>query len=135
DVLEAVVEVGQRALAGSQELEAVELQRQLAAAAADGDPLDADDRAEAQVLDLGEALLAQAVEARDQLDAAGAVVQVEARGLAHAAAAEHAPGQAVARVALLTGAQGLVQPPDRVDRRPALEPVRQALHGQPASEP
>ena len=46
DVGEAVVQVGQRPLARRQQLERVELQRELAAAAADRLALDADDVAE-----------------------------------------------------------------------------------------
>ena len=54
-------------------------------------------------------LLAEPVGRRHQLDAAGAVLEVEERRLAHAAAAEHAPGEAVVRAGRAAGLEILVR--------------------------
>ena len=83
DVGEPVMQVGQRVLAGRQQLELLEPQRQLAAPARDRLARDADDVAELRVADRGEQLLAEAVGARQQLDPAAAILEVEEGGLAH----------------------------------------------------
>ena len=119
DVLQAVELVGRRAQALGQQLEALHAQRQLAAARAEGDAVDADDVAEVEVEQARHRLLAEHVGPGLQLHAPRAVVEVEEGHLALAAAGVQAPGHAVARVGVLAGGQVGVRGVDRADRRDA----------------
>ena len=96
DVGETVVEVGQRAVARREQDELLDPQRQLAAAARDRLTGDADDIAELGVAERREELLADLVLAREQLQPAAAVLEIDERPLAVHAPAHRAPGQPVA---------------------------------------
>ena len=105
------MQVGQRVLAGRQQLELPEPERQLATPARDRLARDAHDVAELGVADSGEELLAQPVGARQQLDPAAAILEVEEGGLPHQAAAHRATRQAVVRTRRGTGLQIPVRRP------------------------
>ena len=111
DVGEPVMQVGQRVLAGRQQLELLEPERQLATPARDRLARDAHDVAELRVADSGEELLAQPVGARQQLDPAAAILEVEEGGLPHQAAAHRATRQPVVRARRGTGLQIPVRRP------------------------
>ena len=127
DVGQAVVLVGRRAQRLGQQREAVELERQLAAAGAEHGPVGADQVAEVEVEQARHRLLAEHVDARLQLDPARAVDHVEERRLALAAAGGEAPGDAGAVVGLLPVGQRLVRRLDRGDRLHAGIGVRERL--------
>ena len=125
DVRQAVVLVGRRAQRLAEHLELLDAQRHLAVAAAHRRAVDADQVAEVERRQQLEALLAEDVHAGVQLDLAGAIDEVEERGLAGAAARGDASRDAVALVGFLAGLQVLVGGQDRVDRLDARERVRE----------
>ncbi len=97
---------GRSDLASSWKL--VDAQRELAAAGAQRGAVDADQVAEVERESRSKRSVAEHVDARVQLDLAGAVDEVEERRLAGAAARGEPPGDAVALVGLLAGRQVLV---------------------------
>ena len=113
DVGQAVVLVGRRAQRLREQREAVEPERQLAAAGAEHGAVGADQVAEVEVEQPRHGLLAEHVDARHQLDPARAVDDVEERRLALAAARGEAPRDAGAVLGLLAVGQRLVRRLDR----------------------
>ena len=91
DVGEAVERVGQRRADAREQLERVDLERRLAAARLRGRAGDADDVAEVDVD------LARALDRAEQLDAPGAVDEVEEDELPHVAARHDAAGEPALR--------------------------------------
>ena len=129
DVGQAVVLVRRRAQRLGEHLKAVDAQRQLAAAGAHGGAVDADQVAEVERCQPREGLLAEHVKARVQLDLAGAVDEVEERGLARTAPRGDAPGDAMVLLGLLAGLQMLVGVEDRRDRLDVRERVGERAPG------
>src|SRR4051794_18827822 len=109
DVVQAVELVGGRPQALGEDGEVVDAQAQLAAARAEREAVDADQVAEVELEELCHALRPEDVGLGLQLDAPGAVVEVEERHLALAAARVQAPGHAVALVGVLAGGQARVR--------------------------
>src|SRR5262249_23454266 len=116
DVAEPVELVGRRAQALREDGEVLDAQAQLAAARAERETVEADEVAEVGGERLRHALLAEDIGLRLQLDARRAVVEVEERHLALAAAGVQAPGDAVAVLGVLAGGQALVGGVDRRHR-------------------
>ena len=108
DVGQPVVLLGRRAQRLGQQLVAVELERELAAAGAEDRAVGADQVAEVEREQALERLLAEHVEARVQLHPAGAVDEVEERRLALAAAGGEPAGDADAVLGLLAVGQRVV---------------------------
>ena len=102
DVGEPVVLVGRRPQRLREQLPRVDAQRQLAAAGAERRALDADQVAEVEV-DQRLVGVAEHVLARVELDPAGAVDEVEERGLAVAAPRAQPPGEPHGVIGLLAG--------------------------------
>ena len=127
DVGQPVVLVGRRAHRLGEQREAVELERELAAAGAEDGAVGADQVAEVEVEELRHRRLAQHVHARVQLHPPGAVDEVEERGLALPAARGQAPGDARAHVGLLAVGQVGVRRLDGGDRLHAREGVRERV--------
>ena len=111
DVLQAVVLLGRRAQRLGQQRPVVDAQRQLAAPRAEDGAVDPDQVAEVEPDEPLERLGAEHVDARVQLDAPGAVDEVDERRLALAAARGDAPGEAV------RARRSRRQPPGRRARR------------------
>ena len=103
DVVQPVVLVRRRAQRLGEDLEAVDTQRQLAAAAAQDGAVDADEVAEIERGQARERVLAEHVDARVQLHLAGAVDEVEERRLARATPRGDPAGDAVFVLGLLAG--------------------------------
>ena len=93
DVGEAVVLLGRRAQRLGEQRPAVDPQRELAALRPERDALDADQVPEVEPDEPLERLLAEHVLARVELDPAGAVLEVEERGLAVTARAVRRPAR------------------------------------------
>ena len=127
DVGQAVVLVGRRPQALGEHREAVDAQRQLAALAAEDGAVDPDEVAEVELEQALHPLLAEHVDARLELDPAGAVDEVEERHLALAAARGEAAGDAVGGVGLGAGLEVGVRGDDLGDRRHAREGVRERV--------
>src|SRR4051812_15177967 len=105
DVGEAVELLRRRPQRLGQHGEVLDAQGQLAALGPERHAVDADDVAEVEAEQQLHALLAELVDARLELDAPGAIDQIEERHLALAAARGEPPGDAVARVGLLAIAE------------------------------
>ena len=105
DVGQPVVLLGRRAQRLGQQLVALELERELAAAGAEDRAVGADQVAEVEREQALERLLAEHVDARVQLHPAGAVDEVEERRLALAAAGGEPAGDADAVLGLLAVGQ------------------------------
>ena len=127
DVAEAVELVGRRAQALGQDGEVLDAQAQLAAPGAEGEAVDAHQVAEVELEQARHALLAELVDARLQLDAPRAVVEVQEGHLPLAAPGVQAPGDAVARVGVLARGQVGVRGLDVGDRHDAGELVRERV--------
>ena len=105
DVGQPVVLLGRRAQRLGQQLVALELERELAAAGAEDRAVGADQVAEVEREQALERLLPEHVDARVQLQAAAAVDEVEEGRLALAAARGEPAGHAHAVLRLLARAQ------------------------------
>ena len=127
DVGEAVVLVGRRAQRLGEQLEAGDLERELARARLHHGPVDADQVAEVELEQPREGLLAEDVDAGHQLHPAGAVDEVEERGLALPAARGEAAGDARGMPGLLARLELLVRRLHRGDGLHAGERVRERL--------
>ncbi len=123
DVAQAVVLVGRRAQGLAEQLEVLHAQRDLTVAAAHRAAVDAQQVAEVKREQQVQALAPEHVQARVQLELAGAVDQVQERGPTGPAARGEPAGDAVALVGFLTGRQVLVGREDRVDRLDVRERV------------
>ncbi len=127
DVLEAVVLLGRGPERLRQQRVVIDPQRQLTAAGAEGDPVDADQIAEIERDQALHPLGAEHVGPRLELNPARAVDEVEERHLALAAAAGDAAGHTVSGVRLLSLGQVGVRGPNRGDRLNTGELVRERL--------
>ena len=116
--------VGRRAQRLGEHLEAFDAQRHLAAATADGAAVDADQIAQIERCEQLEALGAEHVDARVQLDLAGAIDEIQERSLAGAAPRRDAARDAVALVGFSAVLKVLVGDQNRVDRLDVGEGVR-----------
>ena len=105
DVREAVMQVGDRALAGCQQLKLLESERELTAPARDGLARDADDVTELRLGDGREELLAEIIGAGEQLQPPAAVLETEERGLAVHATRHRPACQAVTHARDVAGCQ------------------------------
>src|SRR3954452_8504014 len=126
-VLQPVELLGRRAQALGEHGEVLDAQAELAAARAEREPVDADQVAEVEVEQLRHALRAEHVGLRLELDAPRAVVEVEERHLALAAAGVDSPRDAVAAVGVLAGGQAPGRRVDGRDGRDAGIRVREGL--------
>ena len=127
DVGQAVVLLGRRAQRLGEQREARHPQRQLAAARAERRAVDADQVAEVEPEQPLHPLRAELVDPRLELDAPGAVDEVEEGHLALTAASGQATGDAVALGGLLAGRQPRVGGPHRGDRLDSVELVRERV--------
>ena len=127
DVGQPVVLVGRRAQRLGQHGEGGHPQRELAAARADRDAVDPDQVAEVEPDEQREAVLAQLVDARHQLDPARAVDKVEERRPPRLAPRRQAPRDAVGHVGLLFRRELRMRGQHRGDRLDARERVRERI--------
>ena len=123
DVGDAVERVGQRPLVAREQLELVDREARLAAAALRRPAGDADDVAEVDVD------LAGALRLDEQLDAARAVDEIEEDELPHVAPRHHAAGDAVRPLALAAGLDPVGLGADVGDRRAVGKTLRRIRHG------
>ena len=119
--------VRRRAQRLGQHGEVLDLHRQLAAARLEHAPVDADQVAEVEVEQPLVLLGAEDVDLRLDLDAAGAVLEVEERHLALAAAGHEAPGEADALLGLRAVLEPVEARVDVGDRRDAGILVREGV--------
>ena len=126
-VRQPVVLLRRRAQRLRQQLPVVDLDRQLAAAGLEDRAVGAEQVAEVERDERVERLLAEHVGPRVQLDPAGAVVEVEERRLALAAARGEAAGDAHARLGLLAGFESFMRRLGLGDRRHARVGVRERV--------
>ena len=127
DVLEPMELLRRRAQRLRQQRPAGHGQRQLAAARLEGRAVDADQVAEVERHEAVEGLLAERVAARMELEAAGAVDQVEEGGAAMAAARGQPARHAVGSARLLARLETFVRLADRRDRHDPVEVVRERI--------
>ena len=127
DVGEAVVLLGRWAQRLREHAEVLHAQRQLAAAGAQHAALCADQIAEVEAEQALERLLAEVVDARHQLDAPGAIDDVEERRLALLAPRRQAAGDAPALLGLGTGFESFERRLDLGDRRDVRVGVRERV--------
>ena len=127
DIGQAVVLLRRRAQRLGEQLKRGHPQRQLAAPRAERRAIDADQVAEIEREQALHPLGPELVDARLELDPAGAVDEVEERHLALAAAGGEATGDAMRDVGLVARAQALVSGADRRDRLDAVVLVRERL--------
>jgi hypothetical protein len=119
-----VLQVGRRAQRLGEQGPFVDPQGQLPAAGLEHGAVDPDQVPNVDVQQAIERLVADDVAPGVELDAAGAVGQVEEGRLPVAAAGGQPAGDAVALLGLLAGFEGVVRGVDLLDRRDALELVR-----------
>ncbi len=113
DVGQSVVLVRRRAQGLGEDLEALDAQRDLAVAAADGAAVDADQITQIERGQPGEELGAEDVDAGMELELAGPVDEVQEGRLAGPTAGGDAPGDAVVLVGFLARLEVLVGGQDR----------------------
>ena len=128
DVGQPVVLVGRRPQRLGEQRERRHAQRELAAARADRHAVDADQVAEVERDEPLEALLAELVDARMQLDAPRAVDEVEERRAPRLAPRRDPPRDAVRDRRLLPGRQPLVRRQHGRDRLDPVEVMRERLN-------
>ena len=119
--------LGRRPQRLGEQRDVLERDRQLAGAGADDRAVGADQVAEVEVRQAAELLLAEHVLPAEQLDAPGAVDEVEERGLALPAARGDAAGHADAHVGLTAGLEVVVALARLRDRDDAVELVRERV--------